>query len=260
MERRALTYEESFGLTKSPFDTAPDAGFLFLPVRHREALAGVCYALLAKKGLTVLIGDAGTGKTTLLASIVQHLGGDHIHFSLPRHPMLTAGEFLEAVISGFGIAEVPSGKSQRMAALRDLLLKWNAQNRICALAVDEAEKLSPALLEEVRLLENLESGDSKLLQILLLGQNRLGELLNRADMRQLKQRVATRFTIGALGAGEVAEYIQYRWTRAGGAQTAPFTADSLAAIAQYSKGIPRTVSAICHTALTIAASDSMDTV
>jgi general secretion pathway protein A len=253
-------YYEFFGLRKSPFDMTPDPGFLFLTPQHREALAGLSYAILGRKGFLAVTGEAGTGKTTLLARVLQCLPGERIHTSVVFNPTLTAGEFLEMALMGFGIPEIPAGKPQRLAKLQEFVLQAEAGNKICALVVDEAHKLSPEILEEIRLLGNFEKSDHKLLQILLLGQNELADLLNRPDMRQLKQRIATRFSLRPLSAGEVGEYMRHRWMKAGGAAVLPFTPDSVAKIGQYSKGVPRVINAICDNALMLAFGDAIKTV
>ena len=242
-------YYKSFGLSKNPFSMTPDPAFLYLTPQHREALAGLTYAILGQKGFLVLTGEAGTGKTTLLARALQYLPARRIHSSVILNPMLTAAEFLEMTLLDFGIGQVPASKAQRLLKLRQLLVEADHQNKICALIIDEAHKLSTEVLEEIRLLGNFERGDRKLLQILFLGQNELGELLNRSDLRQLKQRIAARFTIGPLTEAEVAQYVQYRWARAGGAQEHPFTMEALSNVIRYSKSIPRVINAICDNAL-----------
>jgi general secretion pathway protein A len=244
-------YYSFFGVTANPFSMTPDPAFLYLTPQHREALAGLTYALLARKGFLVLTGDAGTGKTTLLARVLGHLPSGRIKSSVILNPTLTAQEFLEMTLLDFGVGEVPATKPQRIALLRQLLISADAEGKACALIVDEAHKLTPELLEEIRLLGNLELPDHKLLQILFLGQDELAQVLNRADMRQLKQRIAARFSIGPLEAAEVSRYIQHRWTKAGGGK-APFLPDAFDAIASSSSGIPRVINAICDNALVLA--------
>ncbi len=245
-------YLQYFQLQKSPFGMTPDPDFLFLTPGHREALAGLTYAILARKGFLVLTGDAGTGKTTLLARVLRYLPANRVSSSVILNPTLTPAEFLEMTLFGFGISDIPASKSQRLIQLHSLLLKAAAENRVCALVIDEAHKLSAEVLEEVRLLGNFEQSDQKLLQILLLGQNELAELLNRAELRQFKQRIATRFSIGPLSAAEVEQYLRYRWTKAGASNTLPFTPDAIDRVAWYSKGIPRVINAICDNALLLA--------
>lgn len=245
-------YNQFFGLSKAPFNMTPDPALLFMPPQHREALAGLTYAILNRKGFAVLTGDAGTGKTTLLGRTLQYLQQCKIHSSVILNPTLTGSEFLEMALLDFGIREMSSSKAQRLIRLHDMLLQDHAENRVAALVIDEAHKLSPELLEEVRLLSNFELSDQKLLQIVLLGQNELTEVLNQDDLRQLKQRIAVRLWIGPLAKAEVEQYIRYRWVKCGGSPTLPFAPEAIETVASWSQGIPRLINAICDNALTAA--------
>lgn len=245
-------YNHHFGLQKTPFSMTPDPALLFMPPQHREALAGLTYSILNRKGFTVLIGDAGTGKTTLLGRMLRSLPPTRVHASVIHNPTLTPQEFLELALMDFGIGDIPSSKAQRLKCIQELLLANHSTGKVSVLIVDEAHKLSTELLEEVRLLSNFEFADQKLLQIVLTGQNELGDILNETNLRQLKQRIAVRLTIAALGRNEVQEYIRYRWTKCGGAPALPFTDEALTAIASLSQGIPRVINAICDNALTAA--------
>lgn len=253
-------YNHFFGLQKSPFNMTPDPALLFMPVQHREALAGLTYAILNRKGFAILIGDAGTGKTTLLARTLHYLPTSKIHSSVILNPTLTESEFLEMVLLDFGIRDVPASKAQRLARLQEMLLQDYAADKVAVLVVDEAHKLSASLLEEVRLLSNFEYADQKLLQIVLIGQNELGDVLNEDSLRQLKQRIAVRLSIGPLAKDEVEQYIRYRWTKCGGSNTLPFTAGAITSIASWSQGIPRLINAICDNALTTAFGQELKTV
>jgi general secretion pathway protein A len=241
-------YNERFGLSQDPFNMTPDPSFLFMTTQHREALAGLTYAILQHKGFVVLTGEAGTGKTTLLSRVLRSLPASRFQFSLILNPTLTPSEFLELALLDFGIADVPSSKAQRLWKLRALLLEGQREGKVLALVVDEAHKLSIEILEEIRLLGNFEEADQKLLQIVLVGQGELDEVLNREEMRQLKQRVAVRLFIGPLTAPEVGRYIRHRWLRAGGTKP-PFSADAVASIAEASSCIPRMINAMCDNAL-----------
>ena len=152
----------------------------------------------------------------------------------------------------FGITEVPPSKTQRLASLHRLLLQNHTENKVSVLIIDEAHKLSPVLLEEIRLLSNFEFAEEKLLQIVLSGQNELGDVLNEHHLRQLKQRISVRLALGPLAKHEVEQYIHYRWTKCGGAQAIPFSVEALKAIASWSQGIPRLINSICDNALTAA--------
>jgi general secretion pathway protein A len=241
-------YNQFFELRQNPFNTTPDPNFLFWTTQHREALAGLMYAVLGRKGFMVLTGDAGTGKTTLLARVLQHFSPSRIQTSLIVNPTLTPQEFLEAVLLDFGFQDVPVSKAQRIAKLQAFLLKGHREGKVSALIVDEAHKLTPEVLEEIRLLGNFEQSDEKLLQIVLVGQSELDELLSRESLRQFKQRVALRISIEPLSGSEIEQYIRHRWTTAGGANL-PFSAEAIELVARVSKGIPRVINVICDNAL-----------
>jgi general secretion pathway protein A len=245
-------YYQSFGLQKEPFGMTPDPSFLFLSAAHREALAGLTYAILNRKGFAVLTGDAGTGKTTLLTRVVKSVPESRARFSVVLNPTLTPSEFLELVLLDFGIPDVPASKAQRLNILQEFLGQAFKQRQVPVLVVDEAHKLPPDVLEEIRLLSNFELPEGKLLQIVLAGQTELGGLLNRQDLRQLKQRIAVRLAIHPLSASDVAHYIQHRWQRAGASQPHPFQPQAIHAIVQYSHGIPRLVNVLCDNALMLA--------
>src|SRR5579872_3045130 len=237
LEPDVTMYYQFFGLQKEPFGMTPDPAFLFLSAAHREALAGLTYAILSRKGFVVLTGDAGTGKTTLLTRVVQSVPESRACFSVVLNPTLTPAEFLELVLLDFGIVEVPASKAQRLTILREFLTEAFQQRRVPVLVVDEAHKLPPDVLEEIRLLSNFELPEGKLLQIVLAGQTELGDLLNRQDLRQLKQRVAVRLAIHPLSAVDVDHYIRHRWQRAEGREPHPFQPEAVRTIAQYSRGI-----------------------
>jgi general secretion pathway protein A len=245
-------YQQYFGLQRHPFKMTPDPGTLFLTEQHKEALAGLTYSILDRKGFVLLTGDAGTGKTTLLARVFQYLPSERICSSVILNPTLTPQEFLEMAMLDFGLTEIPVSKAQRVYQLQKFLLEARQNDKIAVLAVDEAQKLSPEVLEEIRLLGNFENDQEKLLQIVLLGQSELNEVLNREELRQLKQRIAIRLNIGRLQSGDMVQYIRHRWVKAGGQLPAPFADAVIEQIDIYSRGIPRLINAICDNALTIA--------
>ncbi len=242
-------YEQFFGLRTNPFVMTPDPEFLFLTPAHREALAGLNYAILQHKGFAVLTGEAGTGKTTLLRTVLESVPASKAYFSLIVNPTLSPGEFLEMVLLDFGIPDIPASKAQRLVSLDQFLLQVHRESKAAVLIVDEAHKLPPDVLEEIRLLANFETARSKLLQIVLAGQSELDDLLNRDDLRQLKQRVAVRLGIRPLSAVEVEQYMRHRWMKAGGTSLLPFGAEAIERITLWSRGIPRLVNAICDNAL-----------
>jgi len=253
-------YYSYFGLTKEPFAMTPDPAFLFLTAPHREALAGLSYAVLGGKGFVVLTGDAGTGKTTLLTKLLSSIPETRAVFSVILNPTLAPDEFLELALLDFGIREVPASKAQRLVLLRQFLTDARKLGKSCVLIVDEAHKLAPSVLEEIRLLSNFELADAKLLQIVMAGQNELTKVLNREDLRQLKQRVCVRLNLPKLSRTDVEHYIRHRWTKAGGTQDHPFDAESLALITDLSAGIPRLINVICDNALVLAFGEGVSTV
>lgn len=252
-------YNEFFGLQKAPFQLTPDPTFLYLTEEHRDALAGLTYAIMGRKGFVVLTGDAGTGKTTVLTRILGYLPVTRIQFSVIVNPTLTPTEFLEAALLDFGFTDIPASKPKRIAMLQNFLWKGHCEGKVSVLVIDEAHKLSTEVLEEVRLLGNFESAGEKLLQIVLVGQSELDELLNRENLRQLKQRISLRLAITALAEEDVKRYVEHRWVKAGG-NRAPFSPDALASVANASSGIPRLVNVICDNALLEAFEDTSRTV
>jgi general secretion pathway protein A len=248
-------YNTYFGLAKNPFNLTADPGFLYLTNDHREALAGLVYAIYSRKGFVVLASEAGMGKTTLLSAVLQRFQNARIHSSVILNPTLTADEFLELALMDFGLTEIPASKALRLNLLHQMLLRTEHEGKIAVLFIDEAHKLSPEVLEEIRLLSNFERADQKLLQIVLSGQKELADTLDRPELWQLKQRVALRMTIEPLVPADVEQYIQHRWTVAGGSLPAHFEAEAVQRIAQLSKGIPRVINVICDNALTLCFAD-----
>jgi general secretion pathway protein A len=245
-------YLEHFGLEANPFSLTPDPRFLFLTPKHREALAGLLFAVTARKGFLVLIGEAGTGKTTLVKKLLQSIPATCAHFSVIVNPTLTAAEFLEYLLIDFGVTDIPSSKAARLFLLKKLLLKAYREGKTSVLVVDEAHLLTSDLIEEVRLLSNFETSEEKLLQVILAGQQELKLLLDVTAMRQLKQRIAVRLSLDPLERQDVKRYIESRWARAGGKEAMPFSESAIALIAESSRGTPRVINVMCDSALTNA--------
>ena len=252
-------YNQSFGLKKNPFNMTPDPESLFLTNQHREALAGLNYAILQRKGFVVLTGDAGTGKTTLLARILRFLPTTRVQSSVILNPTLTPEEFLELTLLDFGVHDVPSSKAQRLRKLQHLLVDGGSKGRISVLIIDESHKLSRDVLEEIRLLGNFEEPDGKLLQIILVGQDELDDLLNREDLRQLKQRISVRLSIAPLSRSDVEPYMHHRWQIAGG-DNLPFSEDAISLIAELSGGIPRVINNLCDNSFALAVSEGLTSI
>jgi general secretion pathway protein A len=243
-------YEAFFNLQKSPFGMNPDPNCLFMTRSHREALAGLLYAISRRKGFVVLTGDAGTGKTSLLRALIR--SAESSRFSVILTPRVNSDEFLELALLDFGLPEIPETKSQRIVKLQELLVDLRLRGIAPVLMVDEAHTLSPETLEEIRLLTNFETNEEKLLQVVLAGQNDLADTLNRNDLRQLKQRIEVRMDLKPLELADVGAYIQHRWTHAGGSVPPPFANEAVVLIAKASGGIPRLVNSICDNCLLLA--------
>lgn len=241
-------YYDFYGLRLAPFDLTPDPDFLYLTAQHREAVAGLAYALLARKGFVVLTGEAGTGKTTLLRRVLGSLPTTRVQSAVILNPSLTPSEFLEAVLLEFGLKDTGGSKTQRIAALQSFLWEAHRDGKVSAIIVDEAHQLSPELLEEIRMLGNFETAKQKLLQIVLVGQREMDKLLDRDEVRAFKQRIAMWLTLDPLPAAEVAQYIRHRWLKSGG-KAAPFTPEAVTTISQASQGLPRLINVICDNAL-----------
>ena len=212
-------YEHYFRLTRPPFSLALEPDFLYPTSEHKEALAALAYAISSQKGFVFLTGEVGTGKSTVIRSVLRTLidsHGERFRFCLVVNPNLSSDDLLEFVLSNLGAHDLPSGKSQRLMRFQQLLIQARKAGQICALIIDEAQRLSPDLLEEIRLWTNFETSESKLLQIVLAGQTEFEELLNQPQLRQLKQRIAYRARFSPLTPEEVQSYISHRWSKAGG--------------------------------------------
>jgi general secretion pathway protein A len=244
-------YERYFGLTKNPFSMTADASLIYMTSSHREALVGLAYAILERKGFVALTGEAGTGKTSLLGRTLKTLPASRVVSSLIFNPSVSEAEFLELMLLDFGFTEIPPNKAQLLHKFHDFLLQTHAAGKIAVLVVDEAHRLRPSVMEEIRLLSNLELPGQKLLQVVLAGQPELIDLMNRPDLRQLSQRVSVRLTIDFLRPKEVEEYVGMRWSKAA-STVPPFSRSAYADIVSWSRGIPRLVNAICDNALMLA--------
>lgn len=243
-------YESFYGLRERPFELTPNPRFLFLTPRHREALTTLEYGLTARNGIALLIGDAGTGKTTLVHAALQAQRSHEGMAVYLNNPSLTRAEFLEFLAAGFGLsADAARSKTHCLAELTELLVSRHARGSMTALVIDEAQVLPDELLEEVRLLANIESASEKLLSIVLAGQPEVGARLSQPSLRQLKQRIGLRCSLAPLDLHSTSAYIASRVRIAGGDATELFTPDAVCEIHARSNGIPRTISVICDNAL-----------
>lgn len=243
-------YERFYGLRELPFELTPDPRFLFFTAQHREALSNLQYGLLSAKSVTVLIGEAGTGKTTLLRAALDSDACRHVRCVYITNPTLTRAEFIEMLASRFELGPAAAeSKTAMLTALERVLRERRATGEITALVVDEAQSLSAELLEEIRLLANIETTTEKLLPLVLAGQPELASRLNESSLRQLKQRVALRCEIRPFEVSDTAAYIASRIRTAGGQASRLFSREAVMLIHERSKGIPRTISVMCDNAL-----------
>jgi general secretion pathway protein A len=249
-------YERFFGLRERAFDLTLNPRFLLLTPAHREALGNLQYGVASRQGLTLLTGEAGTGKTTVLRralSLRLEDGPRRARWVQLNNPMLSRDEFLEFLATSFGLtAAVTTSKVRLLRELEQVLRDRHDEGILSALVVDEAQCLPDDLLEEVRLLANIESDTYKLLSIVLSGQPELATRLNEWRFRHLKQRVALRCSLSALTLSESAAYIAGRIRLAGGDAARVFSREAVIAVHERARGIPRTINVICENALLTA--------
>jgi general secretion pathway protein A len=242
-------YEQFFGLRERPFDLSPNPRYLVLMDSHREALSNLEYAMSSRKGISLLIGEAGSGKTTVICTALarQTTRAHCVHL---HNPTLTREEFVEVLAVRFGLTErAIESKAAMLAELEALLRERQANGEFTVLIVDEGQSLPPDLLEEIRLLANIETHDEKLLCVILAGQPELAARLNDPSLRQLKQRIALRCSLRPLTLTETAAYLAGRIHTAGGVGAQVFTREAVAAIHERANGLPRTISVIADNAL-----------
>ena len=245
-------YEEFYGLARSPFEVSPDPFFFYPTPRHMEALATLAYGVLRRKGFVVVTGEVGTGKSLLAQCLFETLRKNNVAFAYVCNPTISIPEFLTGVIHDLGLPpSTTRNKSEVLSRLNDYLMERSNQNLTTALVVDEAQLLSWELLEEIRLLTNLETTQHKLLQIVLLGQPEFDRKLDSQQLRQLKQRVGLRCCLKPLDLEELKGYIHRRLQLAGvnSQAAAIFPDETVAVIQEFSRGIPRLVNILCETSL-----------
>ncbi len=243
-------YTQYFSLKQSPFSIAPDPRYLFMSERHREALAHLLYGIDSGGGFVLLTGEIGAGKTTVCRCFIEQIP-DTCRLAYIFNPKLTVAELLLSVCEEFGIAppDTQGGVKACVDAINRYLLDSHAQGRNNVLVIDEAQNLSAGVLEQLRLLTNLETSERKLLQIILIGQPELRAMLARPELEQLAQRVIARYHLGPLSDAETGSYIAHRMTVAGAAAANPFPASLTALIHRLARGIPRRINLLCDRAL-----------
>ena len=242
-------YRKFYGFQERPFEITPDPKFVYLSEIHQEALARLQYAVREGKGFSVITGEAGTGKTTLVHMLLSKLDGN-VRTSFIFNPIMDRADFLNYVCDDLGItSDGMKSRGQSLAALHNFLLDCFARDEKVFLIIDEAQSLEPELLQEVRLLTNLETSKKKLLHVILLGQPELNQILAEPRFRPLKQRITVRYHLRPLRLKETKEYIQYRLKRARSRNLSIFDHGAIREIYRYSKGIPRLINIVCDNAL-----------
>lgn len=245
-------YKKFFGLRESPFNVNPDPRYLFLTPHTQEALACLTYGIETRKGFILLTGEVGTGKTTLINKLLEWLHKERVFTAFVFNPRLSVSQFFDFMLADFGIPCETRQKGQMLVKLNQWLLERYQAGERAVLVVDEAQNLSPQMLEEIRLLTNLETSTEKLLQIVLAGQPELEQKLNQPQLRQLRQRITLRAKTRQLTLEETHGYIVERLRIAGAQNPEIFSPEAVATVHRYARGIPRVTNLLCEHALVSA--------
>lgn len=241
-------YLEYYKLTEKPFSVTADPSFLYLSRKHREAISHMQYGIEERMGFLEITGEIGTGKTTICKALLNTLD-EHTKTAFILNSNLSEIQLLQAVVTDFGIQLKNKNKITMLNELNRFLLEQLRRNNNVVLIIDEAQNLKPSLLEQIRLLSNLETEKEKLLQIILVGQPQLKERLASPELVQLRQRISVRYHILPLDGDEIVSYICHRLNVAGSGNRNFFTKDGMAEIFTYSRGIPRLINIVCNKAL-----------
>jgi general secretion pathway protein A len=241
-------YCKFYGLKERPFNVTSDPAFFFLSDKHKEALAHLHYGVSQRKGIIVLTGEIGTGKTTICRFFLSELG-NKVKTAFILNPRFSEIQLLESIIADFGLTPARKGKLGLIKKLDNFLLSESERGNNVLLIIDEAQNLKPSLLEQIRLLSNIETEKEKLLQVILVGQPELNARLNLYELRQLRQRVMVRYHILPLEHDEIASYIEHRLNSAGLTGGIEFSKEAIQAISAFSSGTPRLINMICDRAL-----------
>jgi len=242
-------YNAYFGFTENPFNLSPDPSFFYRSPQHEEALANLMYGVQSRKGFIVLTGEVGTGKTTMLECLRDFLDAQHTEFAFLFNSRITPGEFFEMIAYDLDLRCERTSKTEVLFALNQMLLQQAGQGRTTVLIVDEAHNLEWEVLEEIRMLGNLENRGGKLLQVILAGQPELDRKLDAPNLRQLKQRIVLRTALNQFSEADTSDYIHSRLARAGMEENTVFPPALIGEIYVRSQGIPRLINAICDNLL-----------
>jgi general secretion pathway protein A len=242
-------YEQFFGFRERPFDLTPNPRYLVLTPMHREALSNLQYAIASRKGVTLLVGEAGAGKTTVIRAALEDQP-QRVHCVHINNPALTRDEFVELLAVRFGLSDrARNSKAALLVELEDLLRHRQQKGETTVLIVDEAQSLPLELLEEIRLLANIETESDKLLSVIIAGQPEIAQRLNESSLRQLKQRIVLRCELKPLALRETAAYLTGRIRAAGGTGAEVFTREAVMMIHEQARGVPRTINVLADNAL-----------
>jgi len=241
-------YLTFYKLHEFPFNITPDPRFLYFTPHHKEAYDHLMYGIRERKGFIELTGEVGSGKTTLCRAVLAALGSD-VETAFILNPSLTETQLLKALLNDFGIEVRGRDRLDYIERLNEFLIRKNSQGTNVALLIDEAQDLTPQIMEQVRLLSNLETDQHKLIQIVLCGQPELEKRLARPDLRQLRQRITVRYNLPALSVEDTKMYIRHRLWVAGSDGSIVFEPDAVREVYRYARGTPRLVNAVCDNAL-----------
>jgi len=241
-------YLDYYGLSEAPFSITPNPRFLYYSAKHREALNHMLYGIRERKGFVQITGEVGAGKSTLCRALLGQLGNNY-STALILNPVLDADQMMRAIATEFGLDVRGLDRLEILEEINLFLLRQVEENREAVLLIDEAQDLTNDLLEQVRLLSNLETDDRKLLQIVLMGQPELRDRLNNPALRQLRQRITVRYHLSPLKRGEIGDYVHHRLAVSGSKGRPHFTRPALWRVYCYSQGIPRLVNAVCDKSL-----------
>lgn len=241
-------YLSFYNLVEEPFSITPDPRFLFFTGHHREAFDHLIYGITRRRGFIQLTGEVGSGKTTLCRAVLNHLN-QSVQTALVLNPLLSFEQLLRSILNDLGLADPGNDRLDCIQALNHFLLSRGQDDRTVAVLIDEAQNLSPEMMEQIRLLSNLETDQQKLVQIVLCGQPELKSRLAGPELRQLRQRITVRYHLLPLSLEQVAGYIDHRLQVAGADAGLRFTPQAVRAVYRYARGCPRMINAICDNAM-----------
>jgi general secretion pathway protein A len=245
-------YCDFFGFTEKPFTITPNPQFIYLSGNHREAFAHLLYGIDSHAGFIAMTGEVGTGKTTVLRTLLSQLDPEKYKSALIFNPCLSGEQLLASICRDFGIEATEKNSFSYLEALNRYLLEQNTAGRTLVLVIDEAQNLAPEVLEQVRLISNLETEQDKLIQIILAGQPELDAIFSRHDLRQLNQRITVRCKLSPMGLDDTKEYISHRLKISGNRNPGLFSSGAVKHIYRFSGGIPRLINVACEHALIMA--------